>query len=171
MTPEQLTHYLKGGIFLALYSPKVTHDLDRTNLNEIGQKIEVFQNFGWVAPLVETYSGQHAFNSYSISGWFPEEDIEILEMLDSYIDHPEPLPRYVYKITYLDQSKIKPNFGKVKIKVPFTISREYTTEMDKYVVEKLSNPRACKVEKCVWDGSKGDLMHWEIIYEENAYSS
>lgn len=162
MTKEQLTHYLKGGFFVATYKPKVTSDLGRANLNILGLLLEVYQNC-MVAPLQEpaSYVGQHAFNSPDISGWFPEEDIKNLEILpDKFKDYPETLPRFVYKLYYSEVSQLKPNFGKGNWKVPMVVSREYSVENDKGIIE-LSSPQASKIEKAIWDGTSE--LKWEVL--------
>lgn len=166
MTNKQLQHYLKGGCFTATYTPKITHDLVGDNDWMIGSKITVYQNM-IVSPLTspEKYAGQHAFNSGSIYGWFPEEDISDLEIIDEFIDNPEPLPVYMYKLVFTDQNKLFPNFGKGDWKVPMVVGREFITDSDEYIM-KLSKPQADEIWKCVWTG-ESDEVHWELMHKDN----
>ena len=167
MTEKQFNHYIKGGMFNATYNPKVTSDIDASSKLKIGKKIVVYQNTQ-IAPLQEypQYRGQHAFSSREIFGWFPEEDIEDLEIIDEFIEFPEPLPVYMYALTFLKQEKIEPNYGKgTGIEVPYTSYREYSTKQDSHVLH-LTNPVADKIEKYVWQGKYGEKIKWKTIYHE-----
>lgn len=161
MNKQQLAHYLKGGMFLATYNPKKM-DISASSKTYIGKKMRVWQNM-IISPVisVDTYVGQHAFNSDEIRGWFPEEDIEILEMVDEFIDDPQPLPQYMYRFYYTDEKKLNKNFGKNHgLSVPLIVGREYSIEVDDYV-RKLSDPPADKIEKAVWNGEPWEEIQWK----------
>ena len=165
MTKKQLIHYLKGGKFTAIYNPTKL-DISFQSKQMIGKEIIVYQNM-IVSPIIHIseYEGQHAFNSENIYGWFPEEDIKIINIIDDFIA-PESLPKYMYKLHYTKENKIEGNFGKNQsLKVPFFVGIEYSWEMDGYVLS-LSNPQACKIEKAVWNGEKYKNIKWITIYSE-----
>lgn len=166
LTKEQLSHFVKGGMFKAIYSPKKTYDITNHSKLMIGREIIVYQNI-INSPImcVTDYRGQHAFNSRDIKGWFPEEDIEIIEMLNDYIDVPQTIPQYLYLLTYTKKKQLK-NFGKNNYKLPLIVGREYSNEVDEYVKE-LSNPKATKIEKAVWTGvEKYSGLKWKTIFEK-----
>lgn len=170
MTEEQFNHYIKGGYFLATYNPKVKHDLSSGSWEVIGKKIKVWQNM-INSPLQGHYQGQHAFNADEVYGWFPEEDIEIHEILDEFKDNVQTLPQYMYRMVYTKRSQIKPNFGigYEDIPLPFEVYREYSFETDSYVLG-LSKPPATKVQKYIWTGKYNEEIKWEDLeikqYEE-----
>lgn len=163
MTEEQFNHYIKGGYFLATYNPKVKHDIGGDNILVIGRKIKVWQNM-INSPLQGHYQGQHAFNADEIYGWFPEEDIEIHEILDEFKDNVQTLPQYMYKLVYTKRSQIKPNFGigYEDVQLPLEVFREYSNEVDDYVLS-LSNPKATEVYKYIWKGTYNEEIKWEKI--------
>ena len=163
LTDEQLEHYLKGGRFRAKYNPP-RRDISPESFDMIGEEIIVEQNMlnGPIQCIAE-YRGQHAFNSPSISGWFPEEDIEILEIIDSYKDNPEPTPVYLYRMHYSTREQVVKNFGNAgrEYDLPMVVGRQYVRENDQYIKD-LSSPPADRVEKCVWDPS----ISREVKFEE-----
>lgn len=165
MTKKQLQHYLSGGHFLAKYNP-IKMDIPQTAKSYIGKKIIIWQNM-LTTPIIDIkdWLGQFRFNSDKISGWFPEEDITILEILDDYKDFPEPLSKYMYRLTYTKQEKLFNNFGTGSWKIPMIVGREYSTEQDAYIM-KLSKPQACKIEKFVWNGEEINNIKWKTIYSE-----
>jgi len=167
MTREQLDHYLIGGKFRATYNPKKL-DISYESLHQIGSKIEVFQNI-IIAPLGSPYEGQHAFNCHSIYGWFPEEDITDLEIIDEYIERPESLPQFLYRLTYTDRDKIFPNFGKGNFKIPLVVSRSYSVPNDAYVLV-ISNPPADKLEKAIWKGEFYEDIEWKPLIHEDVHT-
>ena len=164
MTVEQLQHYLKGGKFKAIYNPLKKETLVDPKTDLFNKEIICYQNYintpiltngnGWM--------GQFRFNSKSIYGWFPEEDITITEILNKFIDTPEPLPQYLYRFYYDKEEQLLPNFGNGNWKLPLIIGREYSIENDNYVF-KLSNPQASKIEKAVWNGELLENVQWETI--------
>jgi len=163
MTKEQFEHYLKGGVFTAIYAPK-SLDIDQASKHFIGHPILVHQNM-INNPLQspEIYKGQHAFNSNVIGGWFPEEDILGLEIVNDFIDQVAPLPVYMYRLIYEERNQIMENFGKIIADLPFIVTREYGSDMDSYV-KKLSNPQATLIEKCIWRGEYNEKLNWSVIY-------
>ncbi len=163
MDKEKLKHYLKGGKFIAIYNPK-SMDISWKSQFFISQKVIIYQNI-IISPIITPlrYSGQHAFNCDSIYGWSPEEDFDDIEIIDVFIESPNRLPQYMYKLSYFKQEKIEPNFGK-GYQCPLIVGREYDQEMDDYVM-KISNPQACKIEKFVWEG-EDDEINWELMYNE-----
>ncbi len=175
LTKEQFEHYIKGGKFEAVYNPIVTDDLSEDNNCMIGDTIVVFQNM-IISPLMETnYFNQHAFNSDDIYGWIPEEDITIIKIFDEYIDNVEPLPQWMYKIIYTDQSKITPNFGEHSKIIatkehPFVVLRQFPSDFDDYIL-RLSNPQADSIEKYIWQGKYNEEIKWKSILEHNEESN
>ena len=168
MNAEQLKHYVNGGKFKATYKPKFL-DIAPESMLMIGREIIVHQNMiNYPILEVERYVGQHAFNSDKIYGWFPEEDLENLEVIDEHIECVEPLPVYMYRLHFFDQNKIKHNFGETSgLKVPCIVGRGYPFDNDKYVIEILCDPRACKIDKTIWTGvEKYKDLEWNTIYED-----
>jgi len=164
MTSEYLAHYLRGGKFYAFYNPKGT-DITPDSKSFIGKRIVVHQ-YSVTCPLQfpEKWKGQHAFNSVSIGGWFPEEDVTDLAIIpDSYIERVEPLPIYIYRFTYLSEDKVVKILGKGDWKSPFKIVRSYSFPADSAVRKLLDSPDCPDVsERCVWEG-KSDELEWEIF--------
>lgn len=160
MTKEQFEHYIKGGLFKATYKP-IGLDISDASRRMAGSTIEVNQNV-IVTPIQspEKWKGQHCFNSPSINGWLPEEDITIIEMIDEFIDFPEVFPMFMYRLTYTEESQIKPNFGNLEISLPLVVHREYSTDNDNYVL-KLSNPQATRIEKAKWIGGYNEEPVWK----------
>jgi hypothetical protein len=163
MNKEQLEHYLKGGHLTATYKPK-SLDISAKSKMFINFEIEVYQNM-ITSPLQspERWIGQHAFNSKDIEGWFPEEDIENLKIINKFKDTPEPLPQYMYRLYYTEKSQFL-NFGIEDIKLPLLVSKEYHIEADDHVL-KLSDPQATKIEKCIYTGND-DSLEWIQLYPE-----
>lgn len=163
LTIEQISHYLKGGMFKATYNPPHL-DIGDNNKLVIGTTITVHQNM--INSPLQTpieYKDQHAFNSDSIGGWFPEEDIENIIILDDFIENVQVLPAYIYRLHYTKESQIEPNFGKnTGIKLPFVTSREYIREMDDYIL-KLSTPQATIIEKAIYTGLVENLTWIKIL--------
>jgi len=167
MNKEQHEHYMKGGMFTAMYSPKVTYDLDVENRLMIGQEITCYQNY-LITPggnLPQKYPNQHMFSSRDIRGYFPEEDIEILRTIDDYLEYPEELPMYVYRMTYTTEEQIVGNFGKWenKIGLPLIVERSYPMERDDYVLNELSTPPATLVEKAIYYGKFEENIEFKTI--------
>ena len=76
---------------------------------------------------------------------------------------------YSYRLTYLEQSQLKPNFGVGDWTVPMIVHRGYNEdafeseqEADEHVM-KLSDPQASKIEKKVIE-SDGSDKGWEVIW-------
>lgn len=164
MTKEQFEHYIKGGKFMATYDPVVIHDLSADNRYQRKNRMVIAQNM-IVSPLqYEQYKGQHAFNGESIYGWSPEQDFKDLEIINDFLDSPEPLPQYMYQLVYTDMSKLEANFGKGyegRTK-PLYAFREYFKEMDDYIL-KLSDPQADDILKYVWQGKYQEEIKWKSI--------
>lgn len=163
MTREQTIHYLKGGKFKAIYSPVLT---DTKDYHKKGHTITVWQNC-LNTPIGENeyqqnWVGQYRFNSDEIYGWFPEEDIKILEMVDEFIGYVESTIKYCYRLTYTDEKQILPNFGKGEFVLPLIVYREYNDEDDDYV-RKLSSPQASMIEKRVVDLMEENIPNWEPL--------
>lgn len=163
MNKTQLEHYLAGGKFKGIYNPK-SLDIDTESMLKIGNEIEVFQNM-IITPIVdiEKWKGQFRFNSDSIYGWFPEEDVDDLEIISDFKYDIKSLPVYMYKMTYLNKDSIRSNFGKGNFSIPLIVSREYSSEKDEYVLNELSSPKADIVEKFVWNGELIDEIKWKGI--------
>jgi hypothetical protein len=163
MTKKQIKHYLKGGKFNAIYNPTKLNIAVESRL-QIGNIIVVHQNM-IITPIlsIKEYEGQHAFNCDSIAGWFPEEDIKHLEIIDEFIDTPEKLPHYMYKLHYSTKEQLTGNFGNagMDLSLPYTTGREYSNEMDSYI-KMLSTPAADKIEKAIYTGETEEVT-WETI--------
>lgn len=168
MSEEFFNHYINGGVFTARYTPKVTSDLSVHNKSMINQLIGCHQNSvivpGGNRP--DKYPGQHMFSSQDIDGYFPEEDIRLLSIhRNHFIDFPEKLPVYLYKMHYTEISQIAPNFGKdFRPELPFIVSRSYSTKMDDYVVNQLSSPKATLVERAIYRGVYQEEIKFITIY-------
>lgn len=163
MTNEELAHYAKGGIFRAFYRPK-TVDIPGRNLSQIGRFIEVHQNME-CTPIVEPgrWSGQFRFNSTAVYGWFPEEDLDDLTIVNAFVDNPQKLPQFIYKMTYTEEEQLRPNFGNGPWKIPLVVERQFSVENDAYVLS-LSSPQATAVEKAVWNGEQLKEVSWKILH-------
>ena len=169
LSAEQIAHYLKGGKFRAIYKPTKL-DISSNSKMQIGKELIIYQNMMVVPIVISTpYLNQHAFDTSEIYGWSPEEDFEILEMLDDYIPNPQMLPHYMYKLHYTRKEQLKPNFGKGSWKAPMMIGRDYAVVMDNYVLG-LSNPQATKIEKAVYTGETEDV-EWKVIYHEHVQTT
>ena len=167
MTEEQFNHYIKGGKFTAVYNPPKTSDLSPVNLAKVGMSCIVWQNM-IVSPLQEPerYVGQHAFNTDIIFGWCPEEDFKDLVILEEFIDSPESLPQYIFRLDYTDPNSVEGNFGKTSgLKVPFSVCRDYGTDNESYVL-KLSDPQADEIFKYVWKGKYQEKIEWVSIFKK-----
>ena len=166
MTKEQIQHYLKGGKFLAIYDPPKKSDLSSANLMHVHTSILIYQNVIH-SPIIsiKEYEGQHAFNSDVISGWFPEQDVKELIIQDDFIDNPEPLPAYMFKLHYTTREQVVGNFGNAgeDMSLPFSTGREYSHDAESYVL-KLSDPKATKVEKAIYTGET-ETPEWKTIFE------
>ena len=162
MTAQQLQHYLNGGKFNVIYNPTITDDLPQHIKKHIGQLMIAHQNM-LTAPLVGKRQGQHAFNVEAFKEWVPEEDIQILDIIGEYIT-PEPLPKYMYRLTYSNHEQTFQNFGNQykNIELPFVVGREYSSEQDEYVL-RLSTPQADSVEKAIWNGEQFEDIKWTKI--------
>jgi hypothetical protein len=166
MTKEQTIHYLKGGKFTAVYTPVLT---DTKDYHKKGRTITVWQNC-LNTPIGEgeysqNWGGQYRFNSDEIYGWFPEEDIKILEIVDEFIPYPEKITKYCYRLTYTEKSQILPNFGIGNFSLPLIVYREYDDESDEYI-KKLSSPQATMIEKRVIDLINNTIPQWEVLYQK-----
>jgi len=161
MTPEQRKHYFKGGKFIAIYGP-VKLDIAWESKMMIGKKIEVYQN----CLNTPMENGQFRFNSPAIYGWFPEEDIKDLEIIDEFIDFPEPTTQYCYRMTLTDPVAIFKNFGKGNWGKKVITTREYNTDQDDYVLNKLLDPMPDTIEKRILDLTvpENEYPAWEEIY-------
>jgi len=159
MTNVELIHYLKGGMFTGIYNPP-EHDISNEAKQMIGKEIIVHQNM-LIAPLQnpDRWKGQHAFNSSSIYGWFPEQDINDLTIIPKFIDNPETLPIYMYKLVYTKESQLIPNFGNGDWKIPMIIHREYSVNNDEQILE-LSKPQATEIHKAIYNGIT-EIISWE----------
>ena len=168
MNKEHKIHYLNGGKFLAIYNPVKTTDIKDDSKLMIGKEIVVYQNC-LNAPIQEDEYGsdwknQYRFNSYSIHGWFPEEDITILSTLNEYVDFPESTLKYMYRMTYVGSEQIFGNFGKgYENRDELVVYRDYSSEVDSYVVNELSSPKAALVEKKVVDLMSDEESDWKVI--------
>lgn len=163
MNKKELEHYLKGGKFTCIYNPKMM-DIDTNSKSFIGKTITVWQNIV-VNPIIEykEFVGQHAFNTDEIHGWFPEEDIKDLTIIDEFIDNPELLPKYMYRLYYSTKEQLEGNFGTgYDIELPYVSGREYDYDEDEYV-KNLSNPAADKIEKAIWNGEAYEDIKWEEL--------
>lgn len=163
MNKEQLVHYYKGGKFRATYSPKTS---DTKDYYKKGRTIEVYQNC-LITPIQEgeygkNWAGQLRFNSHNIYGWFPEEDIENLEIINEFIEYPEKTKKYCYRLTYTKDNQLFPNFGKSNFTLPLTVYREYDEDSDEYII-KLSKPQATSIEKRVVDLASGEELPWKKL--------
>jgi hypothetical protein len=160
LTKEQLQHYLKGGLFKAIYQPTRVNNLNQDAIRTIGSTIEVYQNCD-ISPIVGSrYDGQHRFNTEFIYGWIPKEDIQIIELIDEFVENPESLPLYMFRMTYRNPDTIIKNFGKGNWLPSLVVGRSYKTDMTDYVLKTLSDPPADIVEKCIWDG--GELIWCDL---------
>lgn len=164
MTQEQFEHYIKGGKFKAIYKPR-KKDISKASKAMRGKETVAYQNM-LICPIQDDqWNGQHCFNSTSIHGWFPSEDIEILEILNEVIPNVEPLPQYMYRLYYFNQQSIIANFGKQTTLIsPFRAARNFNREMDDYIL-KLSTPQADRIEKAVWKGRFEEEIKWKTIHE------
>lgn len=164
MTKEQLIHYLKGGIFTGTWMPKRS---DTADYHKKGTEIRLWQNM-LITPIAPeeyegtNWEGQYRFSSDSIYGWFPEEDVENLQIVDEYIEFPESTTQHCYRLTYTEEKQLLPNFGKGNFKLPMVVYREYNTNMDDYV-KKLSKPQATTIEKRVMDLFDEKTPEWELL--------
>lgn len=163
LTEEQLKHYLKGGKFKAIYNPKHTDDISARSMGYIGKVMDVWQG-PMICPLqIIGWEGQHSFESSEIVGWFPEEDVNILETINSRIT-PQKLPQYIYELLYTTPEQIKFNFGNGKIKPPIKVYREYDHENDAFIMH-LSDPQATEIKRAKYDG-KSEKLKWETIFKK-----
>lgn len=162
MTKEQRMHYLKGGKFTAEYNPSATDDISVRSGKMVGKDIVVYQN----CLNTPMENGQFRFNSPSVDGWIPEEDLKDLDWVDEYIESPEPTTQWCYRMTYVDQTSIFKNFGKGNWTAPMVVHREYSSDQDDYVIHKLSNPKADKVERRVLDMLVDQEEPWETIHPQ-----
>lgn len=173
MTEQQFNHYIKGGLFEATYNPKNKHDLvEKEALLKFGRKITAYQNM-IITPIQESiYKGQFRFNADEVYGWFPECDIYEIKIIDEYIEDVEPLPVYMYRMTFTKKSQIFPNFGKGydDIEFPFYVYREYACDTDDYIL-KLADPLPTRIEKYVWYGKFNEEIKWEVIYDNRRNNS
>ena len=87
------------------------------------------------------------------------------KIVDSVLKKNKQKVKYFYKMTYLKEEKLFPNFGKGNWKPPLVVEREYSFEADNYVMG-LSNPQACKIEKAIWNGEKLEAITWHVLYDE-----
>lgn len=166
MTPEQRKHYLNGGKFSATYNP-LSMDLSGETKAVIGTKITVYQNCVNSPILEDTFNGQFRFNSPSIHGWLPEEDVTDLEIIDEFIDFPEKsTKKFNYRLTYTDEKKLFQNFGKGNWKVPMVVYRSFDEESDEYV-KSLSDPQADTIEKQSFNIEEMSGTEWQVIHKEN----
>ena len=163
MTTDQLKHYHLGGKFKAIYNPVDTSDISDESKSYAGKELIVWQNM-IVVPLSGKWEGQHAFNASEIYGWFPEEDIQIIEQIEEYLNNPEALPRYFYRFTYTDHQTILENFGKgyEHVTLPYVVQRDFPFEKHEYV-KQLSKPAADKIEFCVYTGQQYQEIEWQSL--------
>jgi hypothetical protein len=161
MTENQFNHYIKGGIFRANYMPTKA-DLSEESMEKIGKEIFVFQNID-ISPITTgPYTGQHRFNSHSIGGWIPEEDLEITLNTPHYNDEVYKPPMYIYKLHYSTKEQIQGCFGNVEIPLPYIAERAYPSDSDEYVLS-LSNPQCDKIEKTYWKGEYQEKLIWTTL--------
>ena len=170
MTKEEKKHYYLGGKFKATYKPILS---DTRDFHKSGMSIIVHQNC-LITPIGEDeynrdWAGQLRFNSKDIYGWFPEEDIIDLKIINDFIEYPEQTKRWNYKLTYTEQSQVFGNFGKGNFIAPMSVYRDYTSQMDDYLL-KLSKPQATKIEKQFIDLLEDEFSDWEIIFNQKKES-
>jgi len=182
--PEMMKHYFSDGLFSAIYSPRVIDDLSLHNKLQIGNRLIVKANVV-KSPIIATkYQGQYRFNSSSIRGWFPEEDISELQIIkhgngiprkqtDGFCSHKGDLEikdvskEFLYRMYYTTQEQIDENFGISSYKPLFVVGREYTFENDDYV-KSISKPPATYCEKAVWSGEKYSEIVWKKLYGDKS---
>lgn len=172
MDREQLQHYLKGGKFKAIYSPKVIDNLGKSNVELIGETCKFWQNTN-VSPISgdPIYMGQHAFNSNRVWGWSPEEDLMDLVIIDEYITKPEVLPRFIYRLTYSTMDEIMRSWPHSKtLKAPLVFGREYSAvgTLSEHAEETFSrvlsgNQKPTRLEGAIWNGEPYNEIKWEEV--------
>lgn len=166
MTKEQIEHYKKGGVFTATFNPE-SKDLSSRSLMSLGKTIRVWPNIiGCPVVQVSEFEGDFPFNSRSVDGWIPERDLQDLTIIDEFSGFAYGDGHHLYKLHYLTQDKIDANFGKTSLTPPIVIGREYDSDMDEYVINRLSDPKADKVERAIWSGEQYSELKWITIYEE-----
>lgn len=167
MTKEQFEHYIIGGKFRAVYNPVEQHDLSKGAKTMIGREVAAYQNM-LICPIQDDkWNGQHCFNADGVHGWFPEEDIKIIENLPDVIDNVSPLPQYMYKIYYNTQEAIDANFGKTDFTPPFCAARNFSGKMDDYVMGlSTEGHQADKIERAIWYGMHDEKIVYEVMYEK-----
>jgi len=162
MNAKQIKHYLKGGKFRVKYNPIKTDDIGES-IHMVGKKSIAYQNV-IIAPIVEvsTYEGQHAFNVEGVYGWVPEQDIEIIGILEEYIKYVQPLPQYMYRSTIKGKENIKALFGKgYGSAEEMIVGRSYSKPNLDWFKE-IQNNRASKIEQSIYTGETEELV-WEDV--------
>lgn len=164
LTPEQLAHYIKGGYFEAVYMPK-RKDVSLSSLLEVGNKIIVWPNIIF-APIqfVEPFLGQMAFDSNSLEGWIPDEDLDKLTIIDEYLDADfMTLPQYLYRIHFFTQDKVDDSFGKDVGLAPMSVGRSYSMPYEETL--KTYEPQPDKIERAIWNGTEyQDELEWVTVF-------
>lgn len=164
LTEQQFQHYLKGGKFLASYLPKSL--LSEANANApVNKKILVYQNMLISPSMAGKFIGQHMFNSPEVYGYFPEEDIEDLEIVNEFLDSPEPYPIYMYLLYYNTKEQVQENFGNYKpSSYPVIVERSFPREMDDYIISISTDGfQASKIQKAVWHGNYNETLEFVDI--------
>lgn len=167
MNRNEILHYLKGGKFTAIYNPKVD-DISDKHKQLSGRKAIIHQNCLNSPIFDDKYKGQYRFwiDLDNKRFWHPEEDFDDITIIDEFISRPGKTKKFFYKLVYLDETKLLPNFGKNNFKVPLEVFRDFDTERDDYILNHISNPKACRIEKCKLDLLSEEEPNWKIIYEE-----
>jgi len=106
-------------------------------------------------------------------GWIPEQELtELTIQPNNYVEWE--LSRWSsnhqYRITVKTRKNAIANFGNYgrDCKLPVITSREYNTKMHDYVVDKLCNPPADKVEYRLFPDTKWTTIHSKIRKHEQA---
>lgn len=161
LSTQDLQHYLKGGKFKVIYQPVKMYDLSPETRNNIGQEKIAYQNCDITPITTEPYQNQMRFNVIDIYGWVPEEDLKIIERLDSYIQHPEETVLHIFHMHYDNEESARKEFGKCVWTLPFIVTRSYSTDRSEYILQIAKN--ASKIEKAFWQGEDFNELNWTQI--------
>lgn len=150
LTPEQVEHFTKNGMFTATYSPSKL-DVSDELLLLVGKRVTIFRNYEDV-PCVDShrFMGEYKFfiEGYKNSGWCPESDFtDIFILPDQFLDEWDISrwnSKHQYLLGYLTRESCVGNFGNwgKTCELPLVIGRSYEHENHDYVKNQLSDPKA-----------------------------
>jgi len=161
LTKEQYEHLRKGGYFRAIYKPTKL-DVGKNFLALVGKDVVIWPNHGHVVPYIDDqiYFGQFRFDIQGLSGWCPEEDFEILEPINKFVN-VQYKDNHQYRMTYLDNEVIFQNFGN-GYTAPMIVGRSFDKKNHDYIF-RLSQPPANKTEYRVWKFGMTDEDGWKYL--------